>query len=99
MIPKWTAIVLLILAASPVTAPFQTCDVVDLETRGETASVATATTAMFALPSGVTLGSLVPPLRTQSGHLKVVLTLGLIVTYSVSSSPTTWLRRSFTHRV
>jgi hypothetical protein len=35
MIRKWRAIVLLILAASPVTAPFQTFDVVDLETGSE----------------------------------------------------------------
>ena len=86
MFRKWIAVVLLVLAASPVTAPFQTF-VVGHATANNDLVPAVHTMVICASNESDPGSLLVPPVRTQPGHLTVVPpVVGLVVTSFISSS-------------
>lgn len=84
MVRRWIAVVVLILATSPLTAPFQTYDIGKPGVGSDAAPI--ALTTVTSTPNGIDPGSLVPPLSTQPGRLNVVPDLRLIVTHFAASS-------------
>lgn len=84
---KWIAAVLLILSASPLTAPFQTCDLVDPGTGGGATSLA-LTSGASTSANASDPGSLVPPLRTRPGQISAAPEVGLAATSSFDFPPT-----------
>jgi hypothetical protein len=84
MFGKWLAVVLVVLAASPVTAPFQTYDIGSRGTANDT-FVVEVTTSMT---DGADPGSLLPLLKTQPGRLKIApdFHAGLVASCVVGSA-------------
>ena len=73
MIARICAAVLIVLAASPVTAPFATCDVLEL-LHSHCASECTPSLQAAVVRSDVDSEALVvPPLMTKAGHVRVAL--------------------------
>ncbi len=85
MFRKWIAVVLLVLAASPVTAPFQTF-VVGHATANNDLVPAVHTMVICASNESDPGSLLVPPVRTQPGHLTVVPHVDPVVTSFIPSS-------------
>jgi hypothetical protein len=83
MLTKLCALVLLALVVSPFTAPFRTC--------GPAQAPSTASI------DEVDPTSLLVPLITETGRLKIAKTRGsVIVTYSVPQPAVTWITQSIT---
>ena len=73
MLKRVCAAVLIVLAASPVTAPFATCDLVEL-LHSHCASECTASLQAVVIKTGVDSEALVvPPLMTRADHVRVAL--------------------------
>jgi hypothetical protein len=89
---KLCAISLLALALSPFTAPFQTCDFADSMSgtgTDEAVMLTPPTVAQTSLSDGA--GSLVPPLTTETGRLKLAPVSGLVISNVVARPPVTYL--------
>lgn len=87
IVRKWIAVALAVLAASPLTAPFQTYGIVNHRAASETAAV--TLTPVELTTDGFAPGSLVPPLPTQPGRLKVLIDVGSALSspYVITSAP------------
>jgi hypothetical protein len=73
MLKRVCAALLIVLAASPVTAPFATCDVVDL-LHSHCVSESTVSLQALVVKVGVDSEALVvPPLMTRADHVRVAL--------------------------
>jgi hypothetical protein len=95
---KLCAISLVVLALSPFTAPFQTCDFADVagSARDDAASVTTPTVAQPSLPDDA--GSVVPPLTTETERVKRAPASGLVIWNAVAPPRSIFLRRLIASR-
>jgi hypothetical protein len=90
MFRKLCAVSLLVLALSPFTAPFQTCDLADTSGTDEPVMLTPPTVAHTSLSGDA--GSLVPTLKTETGRLRLAPASGLVISNVVAPPPTVFLR-------
>src|ERR1700680_2731568 len=86
VLTKLCSVLLLALALSPFTAPFQTCDFSDSASGTGTNEGVTLTppTADHTVVSD-NAGSLVPPLTTDTGRLRLAPVSGLVISIVLAS--------------
>jgi hypothetical protein len=81
MVKKLATLLFLVLAASPYTAPFRTCDPVHSE------AIHDVDTLIAALHDENDPGSLIAPLVTETGRLKILPTAGIVVVSHFVAEP------------
>jgi hypothetical protein len=86
MLTKFCAVLVLLLAASPFTAPFQTCHFADLASGTGTDGAVMVTPPTGASIPSVDEASSIPPLRTETGHVRLAPVSELVNT-SVPAPP------------
>ena len=85
MLTRTCAAVLIVLAVSPVTAPFATCDLMEI-LHSHCASECTASVQMLVIRPGADPEALVvPPLVTRAGHIRVALASAMELVSAASS--------------
>jgi hypothetical protein len=85
MLTRTCAAVLIVLAASPVTAPFATCDLVEL-LHSHCASECTVSLQVLVIRPGADSEALVvPPLVTRAGHIRVAVASAMELVPAASS--------------
>jgi len=85
MLERICAAVLIVLAASPVTAPFATCDLVEL-LHSQCASESTASLQALVIKPGIDSEALVvPPLMTRADDVRVALVSSMFRVPAASS--------------
>jgi hypothetical protein len=92
MLTKLCAISLLALALSPFTAPFQTCDLADSANgtgTDEAVMLTPPTVTHTSLSDGA--GSLVPPLTTAAGRLRLTPVSELVISTLVALPPVAYV--------
>src|ERR1700732_596183 len=87
---KLCAISLLVLALSPFTAPFQRCNFGDIPSGADEAVTLTPLTAVPPPPPDDT-GTLVPPLTTAAGRLRLSPVSELLIANVVAPLPIAFL--------
>lgn len=94
MTKKLCAISLLVLALSPFTAPFQTCDFADAAsgTGTDDGAMVTPPTVVHTSFSDDVV-ALVPTLTTETGRLRLAPVAGLVISNVIAPSRVDFLRR------